>query len=59
MEQQRPLLGISVGDPAGIELGRSARTRAPGRVVWVSPRSDGCIAGIAYGWPSGPRGVAK
>ena len=45
---------LKVGEPVGIELSRTASaTRHPGRVVWVSPRSDGCIAGIAFGWPTG------
>lgn len=48
---------LRVGEPVGIALGNEhAQPRQPGRVVWVSPRTDGCIAGIAYGWPTGVPG---
>ncbi len=41
--------GLAVGERVGVGL-RGRPATLPGRVVWVALRSDGCIAGIVFGW---------
>ena len=38
---------LAVGEQVGIGF-QGRPTAVPGRVVWVSSRTDGCVAGIAF-----------
>lgn len=44
---------LKVGEPISLQHGDDD-PRQPARVVWVTPHRDGCIAGIAFGWPTSP-----
>lgn len=39
---------LAAGERVGIQLRRD-RHALPGRVAWVKPQADGCVAGISFG----------